>query len=108
MIDCLLILLLYNYFNIKLVVYSHYNVNTIKNFNSVFVDLNFRARKENGVTIIMIIMIWKRPRSPTTGTTICVQALSALQIISYFRVFKQTLSNDNYTFDRSNDDARVV
>lgn len=41
-------------------------------------------------------------------TTICVKVLSVLQIISYFQVFKQTLSNDNYTFDRSNDDVQVM
>ena len=34
-------------------VYSHYNVNTIKNINSVFVDLNFTARKE-----MLVRLLW--------------------------------------------------
>ena len=65
-------ILQYCWLNSVYSVYHHYNVNT-KTINSVFVDLNFRARKEMILTEIIMecicIYIYdlKHPRSRTTG-----------------------------------------
>ena len=65
-------ILQYCWLNSVYSVYYHYNVNT-KTINSVFVDLNFRARKEMILTEIIMecicIYIYdlKHPRSRTTG-----------------------------------------